>query len=98
MSSTTTTMTTSNENGNLIAIQPTAPWVPLPIEGNIPDPYTTAKHGLEVIPLHPTFACELKGVDFSKPISPDVYAEIREVSNKVAYFLNTSSVQHTENE
>jgi alpha-ketoglutarate-dependent 2,4-dichlorophenoxyacetate dioxygenase len=98
MSSTTTTTTTSNENGNLITIQPTAPWVPLAIEGNIPDPYTTPKYGLEVIPLHPTFACELKGVDFSKPIPPDVYAEIREVSNKVAYFLNTSSVQHTENE
>ncbi|PSK37360.1 hypothetical protein B9Z65_2102 [Elsinoe australis] len=60
-------------------IKPTPTWVPLPIEGEIPKPYTTPKHNLEVNPLHPTFACELRGVDWSKPIPPEVYAEIRAV-------------------
>lgn len=35
------------------------------------------KQELEFIPLHPTFAAEVKGVDFSKPISDDVFAEIK---------------------
>ncbi|WWC64938.1 uncharacterized protein I303_107552 [Kwoniella dejecticola CBS 10117] len=35
-----------------------------------------------VKPLHPTFACELSGVDFSKPISPTEYAEIRKIVDK----------------
>ena len=80
MASTTTTMSIP------ISITPTLDWVPLPIEGNIPPPYRTAKFGLEVIPLHPTFACELKGVQWSEPISPELYAEIREVSDKVGSF------------
>ncbi|WWC96566.1 hypothetical protein V866_003434 [Kwoniella sp. B9012] len=33
----------------------------------------------EVKSLHPTFACELSGVDFSKPITPAEYAEVRKV-------------------
>lgn len=32
---------------------------------------------LEFIPVHPTFAAEVKGVDFSKPISDDVFAKIQ---------------------
>jgi alpha-ketoglutarate-dependent 2,4-dichlorophenoxyacetate dioxygenase len=38
---------------------------------------------LKVTPLHPTFAAELQGVDWSKPISPEQYKEIREVVDKV---------------
>lgn len=37
----------------------------------------------EVIPLHPTFAAEIKGVDFTQPISPELYAEIRKEVDKV---------------
>ncbi|CAN8100273.1 unnamed protein product [Discula destructiva] len=32
---------------------------------------------LEFISLHPTFAAEVKGVDFSKPISDETFAEIQ---------------------
>ena len=38
--------------------------------------------GLQVKPLHPTFAAELSGVDFTKPVPPDVAAEIRKVVDK----------------
>lgn len=66
-----------------ISIKPTPTWTPLKIEGNISEPYTTPKFGFRVVPVHPTFACELQGVDFSQPISPEQYREIREVSDKV---------------
>lgn len=33
--------------------------------------------------LHPTFAAEIGGVDFSKPIPDDVFAEILAASAKV---------------
>jgi alpha-ketoglutarate-dependent 2,4-dichlorophenoxyacetate dioxygenase len=39
--------------------------------------------GLKVTPLHPTFGAELSGVDFTKPVSPELYAEIRKVVDKV---------------
>ncbi|GFZ43458.1 hypothetical protein JCM24511_01178 [Saitozyma sp. JCM 24511] len=38
--------------------------------------------GLKVTPLHPTFGAELSGVDFTKPVSPELYAEIRKVVDK----------------
>lgn len=79
--STTTLHTT--ESGRTISVVPTELWKPLPIEGEIPQPYKTPNFGLEVVPLHPTFACELRGVDWSKPIPPEVYAEIRAVCDKV---------------
>jgi hypothetical protein len=75
----TITETTTNK----ITIKPTPIWTPLPIEGDIPPPYKTPKFGFEVIPLHPTFACELQGVDFSAPLTPEQYSEIRAVSDKV---------------
>lgn len=81
--STTTTLHTT-ESGRTVAVIPTGLWEPLPMEGEIPAPYKTPKFGLEVVPLHPTFACELRGVDWSKPIPPEVYGEIREVCDKVS--------------
>lgn len=81
--STTATLHTT-ESGRSISVIPTGLWKPLPIEGEIPAPFKTPKFGLEVVPLHPTFACELRGVDWSEPIEPDVYAEIREVCDKVS--------------
>jgi hypothetical protein len=53
------------------------------MEGTIPSAYRTSKFDLKVTPLHPTFACQLEDVDFSKPVSPELYAEIREVVDKV---------------
>lgn len=39
--------------------------------------------GLKVTPLHPTFAAELSGVDFTKPVPPETYAEIRKIVDQV---------------
>lgn len=36
------------------------------------------KQDIEFIPLHPTFAAEVKGVDFSKPIPDDTFAQIKQ--------------------
>ena len=68
-----------------ISVTPTPTWVPLKIEGSIPDPYYTPKFGLKVIPIHPTFACELEGVDWGKDIPPELYKEIREVVDQVRH-------------
>jgi alpha-ketoglutarate-dependent 2,4-dichlorophenoxyacetate dioxygenase len=38
---------------------------------------------LQLTPLHPTFAAEASGVDFSKPIPDHVFKEIRDAMNKV---------------
>lgn len=38
---------------------------------------------LQVKPLHETFAAEVSGVDFSQPISPELYMEIRAVVDRV---------------
>ena len=66
-----------------ITVKPTPTWIPLQIEGAIPSSYFTPKFNLKVTPLHPTFACELEGVDWSKDVSPELYQEIREVVDKV---------------
>lgn len=42
------------------------------------------KEHLEIVPLHPTFAAEVKGVDFSEPVSDDVFAEIKAAITKVS--------------
>ncbi|GAB7360902.1 hypothetical protein MBLNU230_g0888t1 [Neophaeotheca triangularis] len=65
-----------------VAIKPTAVWTPLPLEDDVPPPYNTPRLRYEVTPLHPTFACELRGVDWNKPISPEEYEEIRRVTDK----------------
>ncbi|KAJ5611478.1 dichlorophenoxyacetate alpha-ketoglutarate dioxygenase protein [Penicillium herquei] len=65
-----------------ITVTPTPTWIPLRIEGSIPEPYFTPKFNLKVTPLHPTFACELEGVDWSKDVSVDLYQEIREIVDK----------------
>ena len=38
---------------------------------------------LQIKKLHPTFAAEIEGVDFSKPIPDDVFNEILAASAKV---------------
>ena len=38
---------------------------------------------LQIKKLHPTFAAEIEGVDFSKPIPDDVFREILAASAKV---------------
>lgn len=42
------------------------------------------KENLEIIPLHPTFAAEVKGVDFSGPLPDHVFAEIEAAMAKVS--------------
>lgn len=39
---------------------------------------------LKINELHPTFAAEIEGVDFSKPIPDDVFNEILAASAKVS--------------
>lgn len=46
-----------------------------------------SKSNLKVTPLHSTFAAELSGVDFTKPVSPELYAEIRKIVDKVVQLL-----------
>jgi len=47
---------------------------------------TDFKH-ISVKKLHPTFAAEIEGVDFTKPVPPDVFEEIRNAAAKVSRFL-----------
>jgi hypothetical protein len=42
---------------------------------------------LKIKELHPTFAAEIEGVDFSKPLSDSVFEEIRAASAKVNMFV-----------
>jgi len=42
---------------------------------------------LEIVQLHPTFAAEVRGVDFSQDISPDVFDEIHAAITKVSKCL-----------
>lgn len=39
---------------------------------------------IEVTQLHPTFGAEVRGVDFSKPVAEDVFAEIHDAITKVS--------------
>lgn len=39
---------------------------------------------LEIVGLHPNFAAEAKGIDFSRPISDEVFAEIKAAMTKVS--------------
>lgn len=80
----TITTTTTQRPEKPIAVIPTALWKPLPIEGDIAPPYKTPKFGFDVIPLHPTFGCRVKGVDFSRPITAEEASEIRALSDKVS--------------
>lgn len=89
MSTTTTTEATKQ-----ITIKPTPLWTPLPIEGEIPSPFKTPKFGLDVVPLHPTFACEIRGVDWSKPVPAELYDEIRDVTNKARCSRYYSTLYH----
>lgn len=34
--------------------------------------------------LHPTFAAEIRGIDFSEPIPPDVFEQVYEAITKVS--------------
>lgn len=47
--------------------------------------------GIEIVPLHPTFGAEIRGVDFSKPVTKEVAEEIVLAADKYAVlvFRNT---------
>ncbi|KAJ9613882.1 hypothetical protein H2200_002018 [Cladophialophora chaetospira] len=77
-----TTTATETVDKVVISITPTPTWVPLKIEDDIPEPFTTSEFNLRVTPLHPTFACELDGVEWDKPISPELYQEIRKLVDR----------------
>lgn len=79
-----TTTTSTQRSEKSIAVTPTASWTPLPIEGEIPPAYKTPEFGFEVIPLHPSFGCQVKGVDFSRRITVEEASEIRAVADKVS--------------
>jgi len=52
-------------------------------------------HSVEAIPLHKTFAAEVRGVDFSRPILPEVFAEIKRAITKVWPFeIQTFTIQY----
>lgn len=42
-----------------------------------------------VTELHPTFAAEVRGVDFSKEIADDVFQEVQEAITKVSAMIPT---------
>ncbi len=46
---------------------------------------------IEVKELHPTFAAEITGVDFSEPLSDEVFAEIFKAITTVIFYSSTSS-------
>ena len=37
---------------------------------------------IEVTPLHPTLGAEVRGVDLSRPVPPEVFAEIEAAFNR----------------
>src|SRR5438477_5389929 len=41
-----------------------------------------SKMAIQVTPLHPTLGAEVRGVDLSKPVMPDVFAEIEAAFNR----------------
>jgi hypothetical protein len=92
MLTTTTTTTTTQRPENPIAVTPTALWKPLPIERDIPPAYKTPRFGFQVVPLHPSFGCELSGVDFGKRVTLQEALEIREVVDKVEQLVITASI------
>jgi len=72
--STVTTITQILTKEESFPIKLTSVWVPLKIEGMVPTPYSTPK-GLKVIPKYPTFVCKLEGMDWSKPVPPELATE-----------------------
>lgn len=42
---------------------------------------------LEIIKLHPTFAAEVRGLDFSKEISEEVFQEVLGIVAEVRVFI-----------
>ncbi len=52
----------------------------------MPHATTNDEHAFKLIrvkELHPTFGAEVQGVDFSKPVSADVFSEIYKAITKV---------------
>ncbi|KIW12257.1 hypothetical protein PV08_09533 [Exophiala spinifera] len=78
----TTTTATEAVGKAVISIKPTPTWVPLEIKGHIPEPFIISDFNLRVVPLHPTYACELQGVEWDKPVTPELYREIRKLVDK----------------
>jgi hypothetical protein len=47
--------------------------------------HTTPPMTLNLKPLHPSFAAEARGIDFSKPVPDHVFQEIRDAMSKVPF-------------
>lgn len=47
---------------------------------------------IQVSELAPTFGAEVSGIDFSKPVPPEVFQEISDASAKVCYFIHATAV------
>ena len=39
---------------------------------------------IQATPLAPTFGAEITGIDFSKPVEPEVFAEVKDAITKVS--------------
>jgi hypothetical protein len=72
MSATTTTTTTAP------AAAPSSSTTLTSSTSSIPE----YKH-IKVNPLHPTFGAEVRGIDFSQPVSDEVFAEVLAAITKV---------------
>lgn len=40
---------------------------------------------VSIVELHPTFAAEVHGVDFSQDVPPDVFEQVHKAITKVSY-------------
>lgn len=54
------------------------------------------KQQLQIRELHPTFAAEVIGVDFSKPVPDDVFDEIKVALTKVRQNRPPAGDSHTQ--
>ena len=42
---------------------------------------------INIIPLHPTFVAEVQGIDWTKPVDQETFAEIKHAIDKVRWFV-----------
>ena len=61
----------------------------------MPHATSTEYQHIELKKLAPTFAAEVKGVDFSKPIEKDVFDEIHRSITDVSFSVLTGSLRFT---
>lgn len=46
---------------------------------------------IQATPLAPTIGAEITGIDFSKPVDPEVFAEVKDAITKVSKWPKASS-------